>query len=520
MTGGDVGARAPAAPEVAERRRPLAAARLRPRLVGTFALVAALTAVAVAVPSFLLVRRVTLNRATTEAVRQGRAALEDAVDRLPPSPAPAQVRDLVARLRARGGVEVVAVQPDGSFETSTISLSEASIPVGVRARVSESRVAWVRTGSGQGARVVVGGRVPDGPSLFLFFPLDDLAADLDVLRNVLAGASGVLVLVSAGIGALAARGVLRPLRQARGAAHRLEVGLYQTRLPEEGRDEFADLAHSFNRMADALERSVADLRALEASHRRFVSDVAHELRTPLTALTTSADVLEAHAGGLDDQGRRAAHLLVLESRRLASLVEELMEISRLDAGVAHMQWEKVELGAVVAGAVELRGWTGKVRVLASGPAHTWADRRRLDAVIANLVGNALEHGSPPVTVTIDADDRTVRVAVADVGPGIAPEHLAHLFDRFYKADPARPRRSGSGLGLAIARENARLHGGDVTVVSPAGGGTVFTVVLPRRSAPPEGDEAAPAVALPLPAGDEAVTTGRLTAVEGPRRRRR
>jgi two-component system, OmpR family, sensor histidine kinase MtrB len=134
-----------------------------------------------------------------------------------------------------------------------------------------------------------------------------------------------------------------------------------------------------------------------------------------------------------------------------------------------------------------------------------------------------------VTVTIDSDDRTVRVAVADVGPGIAPEHLDHLFDRFYKADPSRPRSSGSGLGLAIARENARLHGGDVTVVSastafgarsPAGGGTVFTVVLPRRSAPPEGDEAAPAVAPPLPTGDEAVTTGRLTAIEAPRRRRR
>ncbi|HWC12302.1 MAG TPA: HAMP domain-containing sensor histidine kinase, partial [Acidimicrobiales bacterium] len=360
----------PGPAEQSGRTRRPAGARLRPRLVGNFALVAALTAVAVAVPSFLLVRRVTLDRATTEAVRQGRAALEDAVDRLPASPSPAEVRDLVARLRARGGLEVVAVQPDGSFETSTISLSDTSVPADLDRRVSASRVAWVRTGSGRGSRVVVGGQVPEGPRLFLFFPLDDLAADLDLLRNVLAGASGVLVLVSAGIGALAARGLLRPLRQARGAAHRLEVGLYGTRLPEEGRDEFADLAHSFNRMADALERSVADLRALEASHRRFVSDVAHELRTPLTALTTSADVLEAHAGGLDEQGRRAAHLLVLESRRLASLVEDLMEISRLDAGVAQMHWEQVELGAVVVGAIGLRRWTGKVRVLSSGPAHT------------------------------------------------------------------------------------------------------------------------------------------------------
>jgi two-component system sensor histidine kinase MtrB len=385
----------------------------------------------------------------------------------------------------------------------------------VARQVAQGRVAWVRTGSGRSSRVVVGGTVPEGPALYLFFPLADLAADLDVLRNVLAGVSGALVLVSAAIGALAARRVLRPLRRARGAVHRLEVGLYETRLPEEGGDEFADLAHSFNRMADALEASVRDLRALEASHRRFVSDVAHELRTPLTALTTSADVLEAHAGGLDDQGRRAARLLVLESRRLAALVEDLMEISRLDAGVAAMRWEAVDLAAVVAGALAVRGWGSRARVVADGPAETWADRRRVDTIVANLVGNALEHGSPPVTVTIGAGETAVTLAVSDAGPGIAPEHLDHLFDRFYKADPSRPRSEGSGLGLAIARENARLHGGDVAVVSRPGG-TTFTLTLPRRSGPPEVADAP--VARPLPGGDEAVTTGRLTVLTGRRSR--
>jgi two-component system sensor histidine kinase MtrB len=246
-------------------------------------------------------------------------------------------------------------------------------------------------------------------------------------------------------------------------------------------------------MADALERTVGELRALEASHRRFVADVSHELRTPLTALTTAADVLALHSDGLDDAGHRSARLLVLESRRLAALVADLMEISRLDAGAAPMAWEQVDVGRLAAAAVAARGWTGQVQLAAADGCTTVADPRRLDAVVANLVGNAIEHGEPPVRVRVAADATRVAVVVSDGGPGIAPEHLDHVFDRFYKADASRPRSSGSGLGLAIARENARLHGGEVTVASRPGTGAVFTLVLPRR------------VAEPLPAGDAPVT---------------
>ncbi len=499
-------------------RRPLAVTRLRPRLVATFALVAALSTITVATTSYLLVRRVTLERATQDAVRQGRGAIEDAADRLPASPSRAQVRDLASHLRARGGFDVVAVEGDGSFQTTSISRSAASVPATLVPPVKAGRLAWTRSGSGRSSAVVVGGHVPDGPDLYLFFSLSDRAADLDVLRNVLLAVSAAVVLLSGLLGALAARELLRPLRRARAAAHRLEVGLYQTRLPERGRDEFADLAHSFNRMADALEHSMQDLRRLEANHRRFVSDVAHELRTPLTALTTSADVLDAHSAGLDDHGRRAARLLVVESRRLAALVEDLMEISRLDAGVAAMEWEPVEVAAVVAGALDLRGWRHRVELHANGEAPTWGDRRRLDAIVGNLVGNALEHGSPPVRVDVSATGDEVSVAVTDVGPGIAAEHLSHLFERFYKADPARTRSGGSGLGLAIARENARLHGGEVSITGGAERGTTFTLSLPVRSGPPEPGET-PLATVPelLPAGDAAVTTQRLTAISRSRK---
>ncbi|MDQ4097254.1 MAG: HAMP domain-containing protein, partial [Actinomycetota bacterium] len=344
---------------------------LRPRLVATFALVAALAAAILATTSYLIVRRAVLDDATTSAVRQARATVAEAVERLPAGATPAEVRRLVSSLPDIGDAQILAVPAEGEYEATSVSLSPASVPASLRSAAIGDRLAWVRTGSGRGDHVVVGGQLPDGPSLYLFFPLRDEVADLEVLRNVLAGVGAGLVLLSALVGVLAARGLLQPLRRARVATNRLEVGLLDTRLPEEGHDEFTDLARAFNRMADALERTVADLRALESSHRRFVSDVSHELRTPLTALTTAADVLEANTAGLNDPGRRAARLLAVESRRLAAMVEDLMEISRFDAGVPAMAWEPIDVGALVMGALEARGWTGRVELEPAAGVTTW-----------------------------------------------------------------------------------------------------------------------------------------------------
>ena len=479
--------------------RLVSVSRLRPRLVATFALVAALTSAAVAVTSYYITREAVLRRAESEARREAQAVLTDAVATLPPSPGRTQTAELVERLKARGGAEfdVVAVNDDGTFDTTSLSLSAGSVPGSLAGPVDDRRIGLVRASAAGEPFVVVGGRPEGLPALYLFFPLADLERDLVLLRNTLAAAGAAAVVLSAVVGALAARGVLRPLRETRNAAHRLEVGLLGTRLPEGGGDEFADLGHAFNRMAEALESSIGELRQLESNHRRFVADVSHELRTPLTALTTAADVLDAHRTGLDDAGSRAARLLVRESHRLATLVEDLMEISRLDARGAPMAWEPVDVLALVGSAVATRGWGGQVQMASSGEGHTTvADPRRVDAIVANLVGNALEHGRPPVRLLVTATADEVIVVVNDAGPGIHPDHLPRVFDRFYKADPARPGGRGSGLGLAIARENARLHGGDLTVTSPPGSGATFTLRLPRR------------VAEPLPAGDPTVTTSR------------
>ncbi len=170
-----------------------------------------------------------------------------------------------------------------------------------------------------------------------------------------------------------------------------------------------------------------------------------------------------------------AELLIADVGRLRRLVEDLMEISRFDAGRESIEAESVDLGALVEAAVAARGWDGQVSLTAED-VELMSDPRRLEGIVANLVGNAVDHGGREVAVRVGRDGAGAFVEVADTGPGIAPEHLPHLFERFYKADPARSS-AGTGLGLAIAQENARLLGGRIEVWSEVGKGTRFTLRL-------------------------------------------
>jgi two-component system sensor histidine kinase MtrB len=458
------------------RRRPFG---LRARLVTTFALVAALIAVAVAGISYAVVRDVSLQRGMDDAVREARVHLDDAAATLSQDPGPQQLRRFVAQVESRAQADVVALA-GGDPVTTSISLTESAIPDELRAPVDAGRIAAVRTVRGDAAVAVVGGAVrPSGPAFYFFFPQQDIVDDLGLLARVLAGTSGVLVVVSALIGAAAASGVLRPIARTRAAVRAVATGDLDARLDEEGGDELAELARAFNTMTAALRRTVGELRELEAGQRRFVSDVSHELRTPLTALTTACEVLDANTDGLTDAGRRAARLVVVESRRLTALVEDLMEISRMDAGAADMTLERVDVVRSIRGALRSRGWLEQVEVNGDDGVTVFMDARRLDAIIGNLVGNARTYGRSPIVVTVRATPDDVEVAVSDHGDGIAPQHLHRVFDRFYKVDRSRSS-GGTGLGLAIARENARLHGGDLRVASEEGKGATFTLWLPRR----------------------------------------
>jgi two-component system sensor histidine kinase MtrB len=452
---------------------------LRARLTLTFAMVSAVVAVAVAGISYAIVRGDTWRSNIDRAARETRVHLEDAAATLPPDPTAPQVRRFLAEVRARSTAEVVAVLGDRTLTTAP-RFSAAQVPGAVRAPVGGGRVVALRTTVGGDQVIVVGGAVlPAGPELYLFFPQQQTAQDLARLAAVLAATSGALVVVSAVVGAVAASGLLRPIARTRAAVRAVAAGDLDARLVVEGDDELAELARAFNAMTAALRRNIGELRELEAGQRRFVSDVSHELRTPLTALTTACEVLEVNTDGLTDAGRRAARLVVVESRRLAALVEDLMEISRMDAGAADMTLERVDVTRAINGALRSRGWHDDVQVRGEDGVTALMDARRLDAIVGNLVGNARTYGGPPIVVTVRSSADEVLVDVADQGDGIPSQHLQRVFDRFYKVDRARSA-GGTGLGLAIARENARLHGGELTVVSEQGQGTTFTLRLPRR----------------------------------------
>ncbi|NUT39822.1 MAG: HAMP domain-containing histidine kinase, partial [Thermoactinospora sp.] len=267
------------------------------------------------------------------------------------------------------------------------------------------------------------------------------------------------------------------VRRLSAAALALGGGRLDTRLPVHGLDELAELTVRFNDAAAALETSVAELRALEAMSRRFVADVSHELRTPLTAMTAVADMLSEEADRLPDAPAEAVRLVLHEVARLRELVEHLIEVSRFDAGTATLSLEPVNVADAIADALDMRGWSDKVRVYTPQSLTFNLDPRRFDVIVSNLVGNALKHGAPPVLITARSTDNGLEVKVRDHGKGIPLSAMPHVFDRFYKVGAGRARSQGSGLGLAIARANANLHGGTISVRAQQPG-TLFTVWFP------------------------------------------
>jgi two-component system sensor histidine kinase MtrB len=270
------------------------------------------------------------------------------------------------------------------------------------------------------------------------------------------------------------------VRELRDTARRLAAGDLGARSPPRGADELAELTATVNEMAASLQSSMTAMERMQADARRFAADVSHELRTPLTTLTAVTDVLADAADGMTPDAQESAQLAIAETQRLVGLVEDLMEVSRFDAGTVELRLEDVDVVAAVRACLRARGWLERVQLDAARDVRVRADRRRLDVIVANLVANALRHGAPPVRVRVSASAEDACVEVTDHGPGLAEEVLPHVFDRFYKADAARTRTAGSGLGLAIALENARLHGGTLSAGNAPGGGARFVLRLPRE----------------------------------------
>jgi two-component system, OmpR family, sensor histidine kinase MtrB len=288
------------------------------------------------------------------------------------------------------------------------------------------------------------------------------------------------------------RQVVTPVRMAAGIAERLSAGRLQERMKVTGEDDIARLGEAFNKMAQNLQLKIQQLEDLSRMQRRFVSDVSHELRTPLTTVRMAADVIHDARVDFDPVTARSAELLADQLDRFETLLADLLEISRFDAGAAALEAEPIDLRdvvrRVVSGAAPLAERKGTtVRVIGDQqPVVAEADARRVERVLRNLVVNAVEHGEgKDVVVKLAAAGGAVAIAVRDYGVGLKPGEATRVFSRFWRADPARARTTGgTGLGLSIALEDARLHGGWLQAWGEPGGGSQFRLTLPRTADEP------------------------------------
>jgi signal transduction histidine kinase len=454
--------------------RAVAPGRLRRRLTIAFVLVAGVSAGLLAGGTGLLLRQSWLDASLRQAAADARYQLVLAGQFLPLTEQ--RGGELLTSFEGSGR-HVVLV--DGTIRPSHPAYAPA-LGAGLRASVADGQLAFQRSTPAQRPRLlVVGGRIPGSTAeLYVITVEDDIAADLNQVRAALLAGWVVVVLVAAGVGHLLARRALEPVGRASRAARALTEGLLATRLPVRGRDEFSVWAASFNEMAEALEAKIAALSAAQARERRFTADVAHELRTPVTALVAAASLLREQLDRLPDDARPAARLLVGDVVRLRRLVEDLMEISRLDAGQERPSVEPVDAPALLRAIVAARGWSDRVLV-GGDPVALRTDPRHLERVLANLIANAVEHGGGEISARVTAAGRMVAFEVSDQGPGIPAAHLPLVFDRFHKVDVSRSAR-GSGLGLAIAREHAALLGGVLGVRSTPGVETRFRLELPAH----------------------------------------
>ena len=475
-----------------------------------------LSIVVMTILGFLLLSRVTtglLDSAERTAVTEASAGLADA-QRISAAAAsgtsaasPASVVDtIVASLAARAGsppqydVLLLAGETEGTApERGTNLVSDASVPPELRETVLlTQRQSWtyteIRYLDGRSAPGIIVGAplaVTDVGTyeLYYLFPLTNEASTLDLVRSTVIGTGVLLVILLGAVAAIVTRQVVTPVRSAARVAEQFSEGHLRERMSVRGEDDLARLAMAFNDMAASLEQQIHRLEELSAVQQRFVSDVSHELRTPLTTIRMAADLIFESRGELDPPTARSAELLQNQLDRFENLLGDLLEISRYDAGAAVLDLENVDLVALARRAVESarplaerRGSAIEVTALLD-PCLVECDPRRVDRILRNLIDNAVEHGeSQPIDVTVAGDGSAVAVTVRDHGVGLSDDDIAHVFDRFWRADPARARTTGgTGLGLSIALEDTRLHAGWLEAWGAPGEGACFRLTLPCRA---------------------------------------
>ena len=401
--------------------------------------------------------------------------------------------DRIAVLRAES--EPLSIAPQ---DFTSQGFDEDILSEGLRERVrAQQGSQWwqsvsLEDASGRSVPGIVVGQqllVPEvgAYELYLAYDLSAASQTLGFVQSTLWLVGITLVLLIGGISWFVLRSVATPIAEAAETSERLAAGELQVRLPIRGEDELATLGRSFNAMADSIQAQILELADLSLVQQRFVSDVSHELRTPLTTIRLAADILNDRRESFDPSAARAAELLHAQVQRFETMLGDLLEISRYDAGSVQLEWEATSLAHlaedIIAEMEQLAEQHGSdVRLVAPGGySPVDMDARRVRRIVRNLLGNAIEHGEGrPIVVSVDSNSTAVAIGVRDFGLGMSPADAERVFDRFWRADPSRKRSiGGTGLGLSIALGDARLHGGTLTVWSVAGRGSHFVLTLPR-----------------------------------------
>lgn len=388
--------------------------------------------------------------------------------------------------------EPVVIAPD--INGRDVSAPEQQqIPESLRTFVRQGRVAdqfaTVERASGKYKALIIGSPVSSdiqGLELYLVLPLDNEESTLGLMRGLLfAGAVALMVLLVV-IAWVFSQQLTVPVRTASRIAERFAAGHLRERMAVDGQDEVARLAMSFNEMAENLSHQIRQLEDFGSLQQQFTSDVSHELRTPLTTVRMAADLIHDNAGDLDPMTRRASELMISELDRFEMLLGDLLEISRHDAGVANLSLETIDVRGVVKSTLEqVRAIAEEIGCvirldLPEDPVSVPVDSRRVERILRNLLANAIDHSEGrPVDVTMRTGDGSLAVTVVDHGVGLKPGEADLVFNRFWRADPSRERRTGgTGLGLAIAKEDAQLHGGRLEATGEPGVGACFRLTLP------------------------------------------
>ncbi|BBU23898.1 MtrAB system histidine kinase MtrB [Mycobacterium xenopi] len=392
-----------------------------------------------------------------------------------------------------GAFDAALLVPGDGPRAATTAGPIDQVPSSLRDFVKAGQVAYqyatVHTEGFSGPALIIGTPTPSRVTnleLYLIFPLANEASTISLVRGTMTTGGIVLLVLLAGIAWLVSRQVVVPVRSASRIAERFAEGHLSERMPVRGEDDMARLAMSFNDMAESLSRQITQLEEFGNLQRRFTSDVSHELRTPLTTVRMAADLIYDHSANLDPALRRSTELMVSELDRFETLLNDLLEISRHDAGVAELSVESVDLRATVNSALASVGHLAEdagVKLIVDLPPNqviAEVDTRRVERILRNLIANAIDHAEhKPVRIRMAADEDTVAVTVRDYGVGLRPGEEKLVFSRFWRSDPSRVRRSGgTGLGLAISVEDARLHQGRLEAWGEPGKGACFRLTLP------------------------------------------